>query len=65
MKSGDEIQITYKRDQTMIIEIVQGKFEREDKDWIYLEGDRKYRISKIKGLRNLTKEKSPPEILSD
>jgi hypothetical protein len=56
MKPGDEIQIIYKRNKTMTIEVVQAKLVDSDWDWIYLDNGKRYNKSKIQNLRNITKE---------
>lgn len=60
---GDRIQITYFRDLVPTMEIVQSFYKSEDKDWLYLTCG-KYRVSKIKAFRNLTKERTP-EVIED
>ena len=60
-KPQDIIQITYFRDLSPVMEVVQSGYISDDKDWLYLTSGR-YRKSKIKSLRNITMEKAPPEI---
>ncbi len=60
MQVGDILQVNYKRTKNWTFEIVQGPFVGKDDEWIYLTENRRFKISKIVGLRNLTKEQLPP-----
>ena len=60
-KPGDIIQITYFKDFSPVMEVIQSPYVEEDKEWLFLASG-KYRISKIKAFRNITKEKEPPEV---
>jgi len=53
--------ITYYRELSPVMEVIKATYVSKDKDWLYLNTG-KYRLSKIKALRNITQEKAPPEI---
>jgi len=60
-RPGDTIQITYFRDLSPVMEVIQSFYVGNDRDWLYLKSGR-YRRTKIQAYRNITEEKSPPRI---
>lgn len=61
MTPGDKILLVYKKELNPMFEIVKGTYVGMQDNWIYLDVG-KYNRNKIKSIRNLTEEETPPRI---